>query len=250
MNSPKKMKQLNKMNQQNKINPPDKVNPPILKTENLSRTYRAGSHQVKALKEANIEIQTGDFVAVMGPSGSGKTTLLSMLGCMEKPTEGKITLGGDEVSKISEANLYLVRRNKIGFVFQGFNLINTLSAAENVAIPMENTVKSSKDRMYKAEVLLATVGLRERAHHRPNQLSAGEQQRVAIARALANDPAIILADEPTASLDTETGRSIMELLRKLCFEQKRTVIMVTHDPRWAEYASRKFTMRDGVISAG
>ena len=226
------------------------MNAPILKTENLSRTYRAGSHQVRALKEANIEIQPGDFVAVMGPSGSGKTTLLSMLGCMEKPTEGKILLGGEEVTKVSEANLYKVRRSKIGFVFQGFNLVDTLSAAENVAVPMENTVKSSKERMHKAEVLLATVGLRERAHHRPNQLSAGEQQRVAIARALANDPAIILADEPTASLDTETGRSIMELLRKLCFEQKRTVIMVTHDPRWAEYASRKFTMRDGVISAG
>lgn len=225
------------------------MNSPILKTENLSRTYRAGSHQVKALKEANIEIQPGDFVAVMGPSGSGKTTLLSMIGCMEKPTEGKIMLGGEEVSKISEANIYLVRRNKIGFVFQGFNLIDTLSAAENVAVPMENTMKSSKDRMQKAEVLLATVGLRERAHHRPNQLSAGEQQRVAIARALANDPAIILADEPTASLDTETGRSIMELLRKLCFEQKRTVIMVTHDPRWAEYASKRYEMRDGVISA-
>jgi putative ABC transport system ATP-binding protein len=226
------------------------MNSPILKTENLSRTYRAGSHQVEALKGANIEIQPGDFVAVMGPSGSGKTTLLSMLGCMEKPTEGKILLDGEEVTRVSEANLYKVRRTRIGFVFQGFNLVDTLSAAENVAVPMENTVKSGKDRMHKAEVLLATVGLRERAHHRPNQLSAGEQQRVAIARALANDPAIILADEPTASLDTDTGRSIMELLRKLCADQKHTVIMVTHDPRWAEYASRKFTMRDGVISAG
>jgi putative ABC transport system ATP-binding protein len=226
------------------------MNSPILKTENLSRTYRAGSHQVKALKEANIEIQPGDFVAVMGPSGSGKTTLLSMLGCMEKPTEGKILLGGEEVSKVSEANLYRVRRSKIGFVFQGFNLIDNLSAAENVAVPMENTVKSSKERMHKATVLLTMVGLKDRVYHRPNQLSAGEQQRVAIARALSNDPAIILADEPTASLDTETGRAIMDLLRKLCADQKRTVIMVTHDPRWAEYVSRKFTMRDGMITSG
>ena len=226
------------------------MNSPILKTENLSRTYRAGSHQVKALKQANIEIDPGDFVAVMGPSGSGKTTLLSMLGCMEKPSEGKIILGGEEVSKVSEADLYRVRRHKIGFVFQSFNLIDTLNAAENVAVPMENTVKSNTERMQKAAALLDLVGLKTRAHHRPNQLSAGEQQRVAIARALANNPAIILADEPTASLDTETGRSIMELLRKLCAEQKRTVIMVTHDPRWAEYAAKRYTMKDGVISAG
>ena len=222
---------------------------PILKTEKLSRTYRAGSHQVKALRPATIEINPGDFVAVMGPSGSGKTTLLSMLGCMEKPTEGKILLGGEDVTRVPEAELYRVRRHKMGFVFQSFNLIDTLSAAENVAVPMENTVKSGAERMQKAAALLDLVGLKERAHHRPNQLSAGEQQRVAIARALSNDPAIILADEPTASLDTETGRSIMELLRKLCAEQKRTVIMVTHDPRWAEYATKKFTMRDGVISA-
>ncbi len=222
---------------------------PILKTEKLSRTYRAGSHEVKALKPATIAIDPGDFVAVMGPSGSGKTTLLSMLGCMEKPTSGAIFLGGEEVSKVPEAELYRVRRHKIGFVFQSFNLIDTLSAAENVAVPMENTVKSGAERMGKAAALLDLVGLKARAHHRPNQLSAGEQQRVAIARALANDPAIILADEPTASLDTDTGRSIMELLCTLCGKQKRTVIMVTHDPRWAEYATKKFTMRDGVISA-
>ncbi len=223
---------------------------PILKTEKLSRTYRAGNREVKALRPATIEIYPGDFVAVMGPSGSGKTTLLSMLGCMEKPTGGTIMLGGEDVTRVPEAELYLVRRHKIGFVFQSFNLIDTLSAAENVAVPMENTVKSGAERMQKAAALLDLVGLKERAHHRPNQLSAGEQQRVAIARALSNDPAIILADEPTASLDTETGRSIMELLRtKLCADQKRTVIMVTHDPRWAEYATKKFTMRDGVISA-
>ena len=221
---------------------------PTLKTIDLTKAFKIGAARIKALSQANIEAYPGDFISVMGPSGSGKTTLLSMLGCMDKPTDGQIILDGVDVTRVQEASLYKVRREKVGFIFQSLNLIENLNALENVELPMQNTIKSRRKRKQQATELIEEVGLTERAKHKPNQLSAGEQQRVAIARALANDPSIILADEPTASLDSDTGRSILQILQRQCQEQNRTVIMVTHDPRMSEFASKKYSMVDGVIT--
>lgn len=223
---------------------------PTLKTIDLTKIFKIGTARIKALSQANIEAYPGDFVSVMGPSGSGKTTLLSMLGCMDKPTDGQIILDGLDVTQVQEASLYQVRRSKVGFIFQSLNLIENLNALENVELPMQNTIKSRRERKQRATNLIDEVGLADRAKHKPNQLSSGEQQRVAIARALANDPSIILADEPTANLDSDTGRSILRILQRQCQEQKRTVIMVTHDPRMSEFASKKYSMLDGVITVG
>ena len=220
---------------------------PILQTIDLSKTFEAGGHQVRALKRANLEVMAGEFVAITGPSGSGKTTLLSLVGCLDKPTEGKIILDSLDVTNITEASLYIIRRGKIGFIFQSFNLIENLTAAENVELPMECLIKSGKQRREKARELLALVGLQEREGHRPAQLSAGEQQRVAIARSLANEPAIILADEPTGNLDSETGLSIVKMLGQLTIERKCTVVAVTHDQRMASLAGRTLSLRDGML---
>jgi len=184
----------------------------ILKTENLSRTYTMGKRSIPALADLNLQVQKGEFVAIMGPSGSGKTTLLNVLGCLDKPTKGKLILDGVDVAKLPESKLYKIRRNKIGFIFQTFNLLPYLNARENVELPMEGTIKSGSERKQKALKLLELVGLSGRGEHRPQRLSAGEQQRVAVARALANDPAIILADEPTGNLDTENKYEIVRLL--------------------------------------
>jgi putative ABC transport system ATP-binding protein len=185
----------------------------------------------------------------MGPSGSGKTTLLSLVGCLDKPSGGKVIIDGVDVTDIRESSLYRIRRGKIGFIFQTFNLIESLNAVENVELPMENTIKSRVERKEKALKLLALVGLKDRGQHRPTQLSAGEQQRVAIARALANDPAIILADEPTGSLDSETGLNIVKMLRRLSSDKKCLVLMVTHDNLMASLASRTISMRDGKLAS-
>lgn len=222
---------------------------PIVKTIGLSKTFETNGNKVQALSRVNLEVMRGDFLAIMGPSGSGKTTLLTLLGCLDKPTTGRILLGskGLNVTAIPEAALYMIRRKSLGFVFQNFNLLPGLTALENVELPMEGLIKSAKRRRKRARVLLRMLEMSHREKHKPPQLSAGEQQRVAIARALANGPALILADEPTGNLDWETSVSIVNMLRKLATEQKRTIIMVTHDPHMSSFASRKLFIRDGKL---
>jgi putative ABC transport system ATP-binding protein len=219
----------------------------ILKTENVFKTYKMGKREVPALSNLNLQVNKGEFVAIMGPSGSGKTTLLNVLGCLDKPTSGKVTLDEVDVSKLPESQLYKLRRKKIGFIFQTFNLLPYLSAIENVELPMENTKKSKSERREKAGKLLELVGLAGREEHRPQRLSAGEQQRVSIARALANDPTIILADEPTGNLDSKNKYEIVRLLASLNIDQGTTVIMVTHDSQVASHTERMLLLNDGQI---
>ncbi len=218
-----------------------------LKIENLTKTYMLGKRQVPALTNLNLEVNKGEFIAIMGPSGSGKTTLLNIIGCIDKPTEGRLMLDGIEVDKMPENQLYKIRRDKMGFVFQTFNLLPYLNARENVELPMEMKIKSKVERKRKASELLAMVGLSGRESHRPQRLSAGEQQRVAIARALANDPAIILADEPTGNLDTQNKQDIVKLLANLNIKNKTTIIMVTHDSQVAAHTERMLLLKDGKI---
>jgi putative ABC transport system ATP-binding protein len=206
-----------------------------------------GKRKVPALYDLNLHVNRGEFVAIMGPSGSGKTTLLNVLGCLDKPTSGKVVLDDVDVANLPERELCKIRRDKIGFVFQTFNLLPYLNAAENVELPMENTKKTRSERRKKARELLRLVGLEGREEHRPQRLSAGEQQRVAIARALANDPAIILADEPTGNLDTENKYEIVRLLANLNIERGTTVIIVTHDSQMASHTEKMFLLKDGKI---
>lgn len=219
----------------------------ILKLEKLSKTYTLGKRNVQALSNLNLQVNKGDFVAIMGPSGSGKTTLLNVLGCLDKPTGGIVLLDGVDVAKMPEKELYKIRRCKIGFVFQTFNLLPYLNARENVELPMEGTKISRSERKRKASELLGMVGLSGREEHRPHRLSAGEQQRVAIARALANDPAIILADEPTGNLDAKNKREIVNLLASLNLKQETTIIVVTHDGQVAAHTERVLLLKDGRI---
>ena len=219
----------------------------ILKTENLSKTYTMGKREIHALSDLNLQVKKGEFVAIMGPSGSGKTTLLNVLGCLDKPTSGKMILDQVDVAKLPEKELFKIRRNKVGFVFQTFNLLPYLNAVENVELPMENTKKSKSERKERARKLLELVGLAGREEHRPQRLSAGEQQRVAIARAVANDPAIILADEPTGNLDTDSKYEIVRLLANLNIDQGTTVVVVTHDSHVASHTERMLLLKDGRI---
>jgi len=200
---------------------------------------------VRALRGVDMQVQKGEFLSIMGPSGSGKTTLLTILGCLDKPTEGKMFLDGEEVTAVPESELCNIRRRKIGFIFQTFNLIPYLNALENVELPMETLEHSAEKRREKAEKLLKLVGLQKRMTHRPNKLSAGEQQRVAIARALANDPAIILADEPTGNLDSRTKQKIMRLLAQLNVDRGMTIILVTHDTNVCNRTDRMLWISDG-----
>jgi putative ABC transport system ATP-binding protein len=220
----------------------------ILKTEKLSKTYEMGKRKIPALHELNLQVVKGEFIAIMGSSGSGKTTLLNMLGCLDKPTSGKIILDQTDVASLHEKKLCEIRRNKIGFVFQTFNLLPYLSALENVELIMECSKKPKAERKIKARELLQMVGLSGREDHRPNRLSAGEQQRVAIARALANDPAIVLADEPTGNLDTENKYEIVRLLGRLNINQGTTIVMVTHDSHMASHTERILLLNDGKIT--
>jgi len=220
----------------------------ILIMKNLSRVFIAGKNTVRALKDTTIEIKKGDFVAIMGPSGSGKTTLLNILGCLDKPTTGNFILDGVDITKLNENSLSDIRRDKIGFVFQDANLMPILNAIENVELPMECNGTSKNERLKRAKYLLGLVGLEDRMKQRPNQLSAGEKQRVAIARAFANKPAIILADEPTGNLDSETGSHIMDLLTQLNQSIGTTIIVVTHDDKMALYAKKKMVIEDGKIT--
>lgn len=220
----------------------------VLKTENLTKTYSLGKRNIQALKNVSLDVKKGEFVAIMGPSGSGKTTLLNVLGCIDKPTSGKVLLDNVDVANLAESKLYQIRRNKIGFVFQSFNLLPYLNARENVELPMENDGISKADRNKRAKELLAMVGLEGREEHRPQRLSAGEQQRVAIARALANDPAIILADEPTGNLDTKNKQEIVKLMAKLNLNQGTTIIVVTHDGQVGSHTERMLFLTDGKLT--
>ena len=228
--------------------PAPKTSEPVLKTEKLVKIYSMGKRKISALNGVDLKVNKGEFIVIMGPSGSGKTTLLNMLGCLDTPTSGAMMLNGIDVSKLSEKKLYSIRRNELGFIFQTFNLFPYLNARENVELPMECTKKSKSERRERAKQLLAMVGLSGREEHRPHRLSAGEQQRVAIARALANNPAIVLADEPTGNLDMENKYEIVRLLANLNIERGTTVVIVTHDNQVASHTERMLLLRDGKIT--
>ncbi|MBS3106623.1 ABC transporter ATP-binding protein [Candidatus Woesearchaeota archaeon] len=219
----------------------------ILELQDVWKIYRMGDVEVEALKGLDFKARKGEFVAIMGPSGSGKSTAMNMIGCLDVPTRGRIFLEGKDIAHMSESQLARIRGKKIGFIFQQFNLINTLTALENVALPMifQNTPKDK--RLAKAKKLLEMVELDDRMHHKPTELSGGEQQRVAIARSLANDPEVILADEPTGNLDSKTGHTVMDFLRKLHEKEGRTIILVTHDENTARNADRVEFLKDGQI---
>jgi putative ABC transport system ATP-binding protein len=221
----------------------------VLETEKLDKVYKLGGRQVRALSDVNLQVKKGDFISIMGPSGCGKTTLLNMLGCLDKPTYGKVILDGVDITKVPEKNLYKIRKYKVGFVFQTFNLLPYLNAIENVELAMEGTKKSKDEKRKRSRELLKMVGLSEREEHKPHRLSAGEQQRVAIARALANNPSIVLADEPTGNLDSKTGYDIIRLLGKLNIEQGTTIVIVTHDSHKAAHAGRMLFLSDGKLQA-
>ncbi|MBN1876399.1 MAG: ABC transporter ATP-binding protein [Anaerolineae bacterium] len=217
----------------------------VIETENLCRTYHLGNTEVQALRGVDMQVAVGEFVALMGASGSGKSTLLHLLGCLDSPTQGIYRLAGKDVSRLSHRARAEVRNRQIGFVFQTFNLLARVSALENVTLPLlyRGRVKGARQR---AASTLTRVGLADRMHHRPQELSGGERQRVAIARALVTDPAILLADEPTGNLDSETGETIMQLLAELHAEG-RTLILVTHDAHVAGYAEHIQQMKDGLF---
>ena len=220
----------------------------VLRIENLSRTYALGKRNVQALSNVNLQVNKGEFVSIMGPSGSGKTTLLNVLGCLDKPTQGKVLLDNVDITQLPEKDLYKIRRSKIGFIFQTFNLLPYLNARENVELPMECVGKPKSERSKRAKELLQIVNLSGREEHRPHRLSAGEQQRVAIARALANDPAIILADEPTGNLDSKNKQEIVKLLANLNLTRGTTIIAVTHDVHVASHTERMLLLCDGKIT--
>jgi putative ABC transport system ATP-binding protein len=219
----------------------------IIKLEDVWKIYTMGEVEVQALKGLDLEVREGEFLAIQGPSGSGKSTAMNMIGCLDIPTRGKIFLDGHDISKLHESDLAQIRGRKIGFVFQKFNLINTLTAIQNVMLPMMFQDISPEKRELKAVELLNLVDLGDRMDHKPGELSGGQQQRVAIARALANDPAVILADEPTGNLDSHSGENVMSFLKKLNKEEGRTIVMVTHDEDMAKNAQRIEYLKDGTI---
>ena len=218
----------------------------VIQLDKINKIYETGAVSVHAVRDVSLEIQRGEFVAVMGSSGSGKSTLMNMLGCLDRPTRGRYLLDGQDVSQLDRNDLADIRNEKIGFVFQGFNLLSRTSALENVELPMLYTRKRGGSPHDRARKALEKVGLGERTDHHPNQLSGGQQQRVAIARSLANDPSLILADEPTGNLDTQTSIEIMGLFQELN-AQGITLIMVTHELDIARYTKRNIVMRDGRV---
>jgi len=219
----------------------------IIELKNVWKIYKMGKVEVPALRGLSLQIKPGEFVAIQGPSGSGKSTAMNMVGCLDIPTKGKVYLEGQDISKLSESELAQIRGRKIGFVFQQFNLINTLTALENVMLPMTFQSKSRAERQKRAQKLLELVGLKDRINHKPTELSGGQQQRVAIARALSNNPEIILADEPTGNLDSKAGKAFMDFLKELHKKENKTIIMVTHDSDLARYAQRVAYLKDGQI---
>jgi len=218
----------------------------MIRTEHLSKIYRMGQIEVPALRDVSVEIEEGEFLAIVGPSGSGKSTFLNMLGCLDKPTTGAVFIDGTNTALLNENGLAEIRRNKIGFIFQQFNLIHTLNTLENVSLPLFFAGVSRAERLKRAAELLTKVGLEKRMQHKPSELSGGQQQRVAIARALSNNPEIIIGDEPTGNVDSETGTAIMDLLTALNREG-RTVIIVTHDTEIAAHVPRVIKMKDGKV---
>jgi putative ABC transport system ATP-binding protein len=218
----------------------------IIETQSISKIYQMGNQTVNALQSISISINKGEYVAFMGPSGSGKSTLMNIVGCLDTPTSGNYILNNKLVSDMTENELADTRNKEIGFVFQTFNLLPRASALENVALPLIYAGYSKSDRHEKAMDTLASVGLADRSHHKPNELSGGQRQRVAIARALVNNPSIILADEPTGNLDTKTSYDIMNLFQEL-HDKGNTIIMVTHEDDIAHYAHRIIRLRDGLI---
>ena len=220
---------------------------PVIHLENIHKTYTMGDVQVHALRGVSLTIREGEFVAIMGASGSGKSTTMNILGCLDRPTKGTYVLDGQDVSEMSKDERADIRSRKIGFVFQGFNLLSRTSALENVELPMLYAGVSSAHRHQRAMESLAAVGLAGREQNHPNQLSGGQQQRVAVARALVNDPALILADEPTGNLDSRTSIEVMEIFQRLNRERGITLILVTHEPDIAQYAQRVVVFKDGKI---
>ncbi|HPW18625.1 MAG TPA: ABC transporter ATP-binding protein [Candidatus Aminicenantes bacterium] len=219
----------------------------VIELRNLTKTYHVGETDVHALRGVSYAIGDGDFLAIMGPSGSGKSTLMNILGCLDRPTSGEYYLDGEEVSRFDKNKLARVRNRKIGFVFQSYNLLSRTTALENTELPLLYSTVNGKDTTERALAALAAVGLKERAHHKTNQLSGGEQQRVAIARALLNDPTLILADEPTGNLDSKTSSEVMNIFKSLNEDKGMTIVMVTHEPDIAAWAGKRIYLKDGLI---
>jgi len=219
----------------------------VLEAKGLQKKYQMGEVVVEALSGLDFQVKKGEFIAIMGPSGSGKSTLLHLLGGLDTPSDGEITLAGQRLSILNDKQITLVRRHNIGFVFQFFNLLPTLTAEENIALPLVIDGRNLQEYQARIDRLLELVGLSDRRQHKPDQLSGGEQQRVALARALVTEPAIILADEPTGNLDSKTGTAIMNLLKRSCVELDQALVAVTHDARAATYADRVVFLQDGNI---
>jgi putative ABC transport system ATP-binding protein len=219
----------------------------MLELENITKVYKAGQTEVPALRGISCRIESGEMVSIVGPSGSGKSTLMNIIGCLDKPTSGRYRLDGTEVSELNDNQLAEIRNKKIGFVFQSFNLLSRTTALANVELPL--IYSGASNRRQKALQVLEAVGLAHRVTHRPSELAGGEQQRVAVARALVNNPSLILADEPTGNLDTQTSKEIMAIFKKLN-EQGMTIVLVTHEPDIAAYTQRTIKLRDGQIEGG
>ena len=217
----------------------------LIELHDICKVYQMGEVQVQALRDLSLGIESGELASVMGPSGSGKSTLMNIIGCLDLPTSGEYRLNGTDVSRLDENTLAGIRNREIGFVFQNYNLLARTSAIDNVELPL--IYSGASDRRKRAEQALTVVGLGDRIHHRPNELSGGEQQRVAVARAIICEPSLILADEPTGNLDTKTGLEIVALFQRLNLERGITVVFVTHDPEIAEYTRRIIRLRDGAL---